>query len=142
MCDYVPSAVNIAAVVLSVKHPTVECAVDYCYDILLCLCSRGGARAGGAATLAIQRLPAGAQRVPAAATQTAQVPLHSHVTPPGRQRPVENGGGGEQRRGKIMTKSETLFLFVLLFEGLILRDAVAEENVTRLLHQLDDVVEQ
>lgn len=74
------------------------------------VCSRGGAGAGGEATVAVQRLPAGAQRVPAAATQTTQVPLHSHVTTTGRQTPVENRGGGEkwgEAREKIMTKSET-----------------------------------
>ncbi len=78
--------------------------------------SRGGAGAGGEATLAVQRLPAGAQRVPAAATQITQVPLHSHVTPPGCRDPVENRRGEQWRwrgwwwresREKIMTKSET-----------------------------------
>lgn len=43
-------------------------------------CCRGGAGAGGEATLAVQGLPAGAERVPAEATQAAQVSLHGHVT--------------------------------------------------------------
>lgn len=46
-----------------------------------CKCvDRGGAGAGGEATLAVQGLPAGAERVPAEATQASQVALHSHVT--------------------------------------------------------------
>lgn len=35
--------------------------------------------------MAVQRLPARAQRVPAATPQTPQVPLPCHVTKPGRQ---------------------------------------------------------
>lgn len=47
----------------------------------LCTCvDRRGAGAGGEATLAVQGLPAGAERVPAEATQASQVSLHSHVT--------------------------------------------------------------
>lgn len=41
---------------------------------------RGGAGAGGEATLAVQGLPAGAERVPAEATQATQVSLLPHVT--------------------------------------------------------------
>lgn len=49
----------------------------------MCVCVfRWRAGAGGEAALAVQRLPAGAERVPAAAAQTPQVPLHGHVTPP------------------------------------------------------------
>lgn len=70
------------------------------------VCSRGGARAGGEATLAVQRLPAGAQRVPAAATQVTQVPLHSHVTPPGRRNSVENRGGEKKEKDESSTHQE------------------------------------
>lgn len=51
--------------------------------------ARGGAGAGGEATLAVQGLPAGAERVPAEATQATQVSLHSHVT--GRHLHVKRG---------------------------------------------------
>lgn len=47
--------------------------------ITVLLLGRGGAGAGGAATLALKRLPAGAQRVPTAQTAAAQVPLQHHV---------------------------------------------------------------
>lgn len=50
---------------------------------------RRGAGAGGEATLAVQGLPAGAERVPAEATQATQVSLHSHVT--GRHLDVKRG---------------------------------------------------
>lgn len=58
------------------------CRVCRWQDYSVCVCVfRWRAGAGGEAALAIQRLPAGAERVPAAATQTPQVPLHGHVTP-------------------------------------------------------------
>ena len=41
---------------------------------------RGGAGTGGEATLAVQRIPAGAERVPAAETQGTQVPLRRYVS--------------------------------------------------------------
>ena len=118
------------------------CLITVTIYICVCVCSRGGAWAGGEATLAIQRLPAGAQRVPAAATQAPQVPLHSHVTSPGCQKTCgeQREVGGEQRREareKIMTKSENQtgetvsFLLVLLDEGLIVKDIVADEQLRK-----------
>lgn len=62
-------------------------------------CSRGGARAGGEAPLAVQGIPAGAQRVPAAPAQTTQVSLLSHVTTPAG--PVERGRGINERKKKM-----------------------------------------
>lgn len=50
---------------------------------------RRGAGAGGEAPLAIQGIPAGAQRVPAATAQTTQVSLLSHVTTPAGLNPAE-----------------------------------------------------
>lgn len=57
--------------------------------VCVCVCSRRGARAGGEASMAVQRVSAGAQRIPATATQITQVSLHGHVTSPGCiERPI------------------------------------------------------
>lgn len=69
--------------------------------ITVLLLDRGGAGAGGAAALALQRLPAGAQRVPAAQTATAQVPLQHHVT--SRRRRAED----EDRRTRMSKDKES-----------------------------------
>lgn len=58
------------------------------FMVTVLLLDRGGAGAGGAAALALQRLLAGAQRVPATQTAAAQVPLQHHVT--SRKRPAED----------------------------------------------------
>lgn len=76
--------VNVATI-SSAKHPTVVFAIITVITQWVCVCCRWGAGAGGEVALAIQRLPAGTQRVPAAATQTTQVSLHSYVTLPGSQ---------------------------------------------------------
>lgn len=63
-----------------------------------CKCvDRGGAGAGGEATLAVQGLPAGAERVPAEATQASQVALHSHVTSHHLDVKTEREDGDEPR---------------------------------------------
>lgn len=88
---------------------------------MVCTCLfRRRAGAGGEATLAVQRLPAGAERVPAAAAQTTQVPLHGHVTldPGGTASTcVGKRGGCEKTVG--LPAGDVCFLFVLLDERLI-----------------------
>lgn len=76
--------------------PSAERGGDACAaGNIVSLCCRRGARAGGEAPLAIQGIPAGAQRVPAATAQTTQVSLLSHVTTPAGLHPVERGRGRE-----------------------------------------------
>lgn len=51
-----------------------------CFVVVVAGGLRRGAGARGEAALAVQGLPAGAERVPAAAAAAAQVPLQPHVT--------------------------------------------------------------
>lgn len=85
----------------------------------MCLFRRR-AGAGGEATLAVQRLPAGAERVPAAAAQTTQVPLHRHVThdPGGTPSTCVGRRGGREKTVGLLV-GDVRFLFVLLDETLI-----------------------
>lgn len=64
------------------------------FMVTVLLLDRGGAGAGGAAALALQRLLAGAQRVPATQTAAAQVPLQHHVT--SRKRPLKTRTEGHE----------------------------------------------
>lgn len=77
--------------------PAVLSAFLLCVKAFYGCVDRGGAGAGGEAALAVQGLPAGAERVPAEATQATQVSLHSHVT--GRHLDVKRGreDRGEQQ---------------------------------------------
>lgn len=136
-CVCVPGTVNLSAMVLSATHPH-SCVYNrlwlwYRYNWLwACVYFRGGAWAGGEATLAIQRLPAGAQWVPAAAPQATQVPLHSHVTPTWMPKSCGEQGEGRAEEGENNDKewdrsstekqTKSFFQFVLLDEGLFLKD--------------------
>lgn len=73
-------AVAICRVCFSFNQTSIASWQDYSC-VRVCV-FRWWAGAGGEAALAVQRLLAGAQRVPAAAAQTPQVPLHGHVTRP------------------------------------------------------------
>lgn len=59
---------------------------------------RGGAGAGGEATLAVQGLPAGAERVPTEATQATQVPLCAHVSERHLDDRTVRGGDRDEQR--------------------------------------------
>lgn len=65
--------------------------ISILYKSRWCFFDRWGAWAGGASALALQRLPTGAQRVPATQAADPQVSLQHHVTP--SWRPMDRKGG-------------------------------------------------
>lgn len=76
------------------------------FMVTVLLLDRGGAGAGGAAALALQRLLAGAQRVPATQTAAAQVPLQHHVT--SRKRPLKTRTEGHENEERWVTNMKNM----------------------------------